>query len=138
MDKKIGYTLNDVCNVMLNNADFKLEINELPLLVRLIFNVYGSIEGRFWQVVFECKEVIQLNIIREPEPYDASCAYMALETKVQQKSKKDFSGRLHEMNIDWSKKTWEIHIHGDSYITVVCHIFQWHLIELESIPNPFG
>ncbi len=123
------YGLIDICNKMLDNADMKLDLSCYPS-VSLNFIIYGSVDEKFWEVQFQCKETIQLKLENENDvsPNDF---YLVLDVNVVRKSLNDIPKNI-KLNINNPKlqEVWFINISGDLPIELTCCNFSWRLNEL--------
>jgi hypothetical protein len=91
------YGLIDICNKMLDNADMKLDLSCYPS-VSLNFIIYGSVDEKFWEVQFQCKETIELKLENENDvsPNDF---YLVLNVNVVSKSLNDIPKNI-KLNIN--------------------------------------
>ena len=131
------YGLVDVCKTMLDNADMSLDLSGYPSII-FNFVVYGSVDDKFWEVIFQCDEVISLKIENDNDLL-RSDSHLVLDVNVIGKLIENISKDLLEkISEPLPAEVWLINICGDIQIELNCCKFNWKLNELTKqikIPN---
>lgn len=58
-------TLNDVYSNFLNNADVKVTLEDDS--ITLNFRVFGKVKDKYWQVVFQCSQILEFDYILDDD-----------------------------------------------------------------------
>jgi hypothetical protein len=101
--------IDQICRNLLDNSDVVIDLSDFPK-VTLTFAVIGTVDSKFWEVVFVLNSVFALNINREHyERAGPNDSYMVLEAAV---NKLDHDGQeAHSIyfgdgsDLDFSAKT---------------------------------
>ena len=124
------YQIEDVCRRMLDNANLSVDLSRYPR-VTLKFIVQGSVDGKFWEVRFNCDHVVDL-YIRNDDNIGKNDLHLVLETSVVCKQKREtdiaLQERLFGKPLDMT--IWLIHIYGHMALDLVCSEFSWSTTEL--------
>ncbi|KQN98868.1 hypothetical protein [Paenibacillus sp. Leaf72] len=124
------YSLEYICENMLDNAKLKFDILNNPHKIILTFMVYEKADNKYFKVVFEFNNYYYLNILKDIE---ASFKEQGLFTFVLEVSIKEKP--ISELNVVLNNETqvetyWELNIIGDFIITIKYLTIQYHLIEV--------
>ena len=123
------YSITEICNTMLDNADMELDLSSYPTIC-LKFVVYGSVDDKFWEVIFECRETISLEIENDSDVTSDEW-HTVLETDVVVKGLSSVpvstASRVEGKDVD---TVWSISVFGGLPISIICVKFDWKLIEL--------
>lgn len=113
-----GMNLNEICKSLLDNADMKMNFDAFPK-VKLDIYIQGTLEEKFWKVVFECNQVTSINIELLDDDITAADLVMVLDTNI-----KEFLNKNKE-------KIWRIDIgSGEISLLIETKKFNWQLVEL--------
>ena len=125
----MNYGITDICKNMLDNADMEVDFSSYPT-IRLKFVVYGSVDDKFWEIVFECEETIGLEIENDSD-VTFNEWHTVLEANVTGKKlsnvPESVASRVEARDAD---TVWYISIFGGLPINIICVKFNWKLIEL--------
>lgn len=85
-----GMNLQEVCERLLDNADMRIDLRAFPK-VTLDILVQGTVNGKFWKVVFDCGQVIHMDAELDDDSSSGE-RYMILEASVNEIKKGSNSG----------------------------------------------
>ena len=125
------YELEYVCRHMLDNADMQLDLSAYPDVV-LEFVVFGSVDGKFWGVKFECIGSLNFAIQNESD-ISKNDLHLVLGASVKSIDLNDCK-RNHGLNLPAGfeeDRIWSISIEGHAAIQLLCLEFNWTLQELD-------
>ena len=122
--------LNYVCKSMLDNADMRINLSQFPK-VTLDVVVQGTVDDKFWKVIFECRQVVQMNLEADDDIVSDEL-FMVLETNVNQYLKKDAEPAIRDRldSLSMNDSFWTIEIFGHLSLKLVTTKFDWSLVEL--------
>jgi hypothetical protein len=122
--------LQEVCESLLDNADMSIDLTGFPK-VTLDILVQGTVNDKFWKVVFECGQVVHMDAEFDDDS-TSNDLFMVLEARVNETIKKNVTPAVqHRMdNLQDNDLAWKIHLYGDMSLTLVTTEFSWQLIEL--------
>lgn len=122
--------LEEVCDLFLDNADMRIDFSAYPN-VKFDMFVFGTINNKYWKVVFECGQVVQMDAEFDDDalPNDL---FLVLEAKVNQIPKEKVANELQERinGLTNNDLVWRIFLYGDMSVTLFTTKFDWQLIEL--------
>lgn len=124
--------LQEVCETLLDNADLSIDFSAFPK-VTLDILVQGTVNGKFWKVIFECGQTVHIDAEFDD---DSSCndLFMVLEASVKETVKKKVIPAVqHRMDsLQDDEPVWKVHLYGDISLTLITTKFNWQLIELSA------
>jgi hypothetical protein len=122
--------LDEICKSWLDHADMTIDFSRYPA-IRLDMVVRGSIEGRFWQVVFEIEQVLLFTASPDANTH-CDNFFMVLDVKARQVALRDIDPAKRPWVYDAPSDdtVWEISIWGDLPLEIVAHSLKWHTVEL--------
>lgn len=126
------YDIADVCKRMLDNANLSIDLSRYPHVV-LKFIVQGSVDGKFWEVRFNCGQVVDLNIKNDNE-IGENDLHLVLETSVACKQRQE-TDAAHQERLFYqplNMTIWTVHVHGDMAVDLTCTEFAWSMTELSA------
>lgn len=122
--------VQEVCESLLDNADMSIDLSAFPK-VTLDILIQGTVNDKFWKVVFECEQVVHMDA--ECDDYlSSNDLFLVLEATVNETKKMDVTPSLQDRmdGLKENDSVWKIHLYGDISLTMVTTKFNWHLIEL--------
>jgi len=124
--------LEEVCESLLDNADMSIDLSAYPK-VTLDILVQGSVNDKFWKVVFECGQVVYIDAEIDDDS-SSNDLFMVLEASVNETTKKKVMPAVqHRMDgLNDEDPVWKVHLYGGMSLTMVTTKFNWQLIELSA------
>lgn len=128
------YTLEYVCQKLLDNADYIFDMTKFPHLT-FNFCVFGQVDGKFWQVIFECKNILNFSIDSIPtwwwDAWRLDYIHFCLQVGVTKKELEDtVEGRYIKKFYNNPEYTYTVTIEGWPDIKLEVVDFTWELKEL--------
>ncbi|KZN67764.1 hypothetical protein N473_26805 [Pseudoalteromonas luteoviolacea CPMOR-1] len=122
--------LQEVCESLLDNADMSIDLSAYPK-VTLNILVQGTVNDKFWKVVFECGQVVHMDAEFDDDSLNNDL-FMVLEASVKETIKSKVTPAVqHRMDgLNDKDPVWKVHLYGSMSLTMVTTRFNWQLIEL--------
>ncbi len=122
--------LQEVCESLLDKADMSVDLSTYPK-VTLDILVQGTVNDKFWKVVFECGQVIHMDAEFDDDS-SHNDLFMVLEASVNETIKKKVAPTVqHRMDqLSDEDPVWKVHLYGSMSLTMVTTKFNWQLIEV--------
>ncbi|WP_444892125.1 hypothetical protein [Microbulbifer sp. TRSA001] len=122
--------LQEVCESLLDNADMSIDFGAYPK-VTLDILVQGTVNDKFWKVVFECGQVVHMDAEFDDDSSNSDL-FMVLEASVNETIKGKVTPAVqHRMDgLSDEDPVWIVHLYGSMSLTIVTTKFNWQLIEL--------
>ena len=124
--------LEKVCEALLDNADMSIDLSAYPKITLDIL-VQGTVNDKFWKVVFECGQVVHMDAEFDDDSSNNDL-FVILEASVRQTVKKKVMPAIqHRMDsLKDDDPVWKVHLYGSMSLTMVTTKFNWQLIELSA------
>lgn len=110
-------TLNDVYSNFLNNADVKVTLEDDS--ITLNFRVFGKVKDKYWQVVFQCSQILEFDYILDDDLVLERDWLIVLDAFVTQ----SFDKNHHPI--------YQIKLITHDYFYLICQSFNWQIIEID-------
>ena len=112
---------------MLDNSNMTIDLSGYPD-IRLSFVVFGSVDNKFWEVVFTINQTLNLKMEADDDARNNDL-FFVVEVSVNSKKISETEG-LDIRNLKPDDNVWFIYIYGDVITEIACCDFKWILNEL--------
>lgn len=119
--------LEHICENFLDNADLHINLTNYPS-VELRYLVYGTVENKYWEVIFNCGQVISLHIENDSDTQNNEL-HLVLEASVMLIAPDELSLDIKD-RLPIASKVWRVWSYGDGQLEIFTSKFDWELNQL--------
>ena len=124
--------IQEICRSMLDNADLSIDLSAFPM-VTLDMIVHGSVNDKFWKVLFVCGQVVHIDAQFDSDSENNE-RFLLLEARVNETIKKSMPKLIQERMDDFGGEDpiWDLYLYGSVSLKIVTTKFAWELLELSA------